>query len=284
MPARASSEARLVVVEPGGFWPALDLREWWEHRDLLYFLAWRDVRVRYKQTVLGVAWVLLQPVVSLAVMSLLFGRMLKVPTGGVPYPVFAYAALLPWTFFATAVARAAQSLVANARLVTKVYFPRLLIPVASVLAGVVDLAASLALLVVLLLYYHVPLGVGLLFMPLFLGLALAAALAFGLWLAALNVRFRDVSHLVPFLLQLWLYVTPVLYGLDLVPGRLQPWIGLNPLAGVVLGFRWAVLAGRPDAGPLPALLLAQGAGIILVVLVLGLVLFRSTERTFADFV
>jgi lipopolysaccharide transport system permease protein len=278
------SEARVVVVEPGGWWPSLDLGEWWRHRDLLYFLAWRDVRVRYKQTLLGVAWVLLQPAVSLAVMSLVFGRMLKVPTGGVPYPVFAYAALLPWTFFATSVTRAAQSLVANARLVTKVYFPRLLIPVASVLAGVVDLAAALAVLVFLLLAYRVPLGAALLCTPVFLALALAASLAFGLWLAALNVRYRDVSHLVPFLLQLWLYATPVLYGLDLVPRRLQALLGLNPMAGIVLGFRWAVLGGRPGFEPLPLAILAQGAAVTFVLLLGGLVLFRATERTFADVV
>lgn len=273
-----------VVIEPTRGLAALQLRAVWQYRELLGFLVWRDVKVRYKQTALGVAWVVLQPLVSMAIFTLLFGVLLKVPSGGAPYPIFAFAALLPWNYFAGAMTRSSGSLINSANLITKVYFPRLIIPLSGVLAGLVDFAVSFVVLLVMMLIYRVPLTWNMLWLPFFLLLAMATALGFGLWLAALNVRFRDVNYLVPFLVQIWMYATPVIYGSTLIPERFRWILGLNPMSGVTEGFRWALLGERLQDAAAPGGLFYVSIGITLLVLVSGMFFFRATEKTFADIV
>ncbi len=253
------------------------LREVLEYRELLFFLTWRDVRVRYKQTALGAAWALLQPVLSMLVFSVFFGALARVPSDALPYPVFAYCGLLPWQLFAFALTASAQSLTANERLVTKVYFPRLLLPLSAVLAGLVDFAVASLLLAPLMWAYGVRPGPALLTLPLFVLLALATAVAVGLGLGALNVRFRDVRHALPFLTQFWLFATPIAYPASLVPERYRLLMGLNPMSGVVEGFRWALLGA-----PAPGALLGVSIVVVLLGLVLGLLYFLRVERSFAD--
>ncbi len=278
------AEPAPTVIEASRGWSSLQLRAVWQYRELLYFLVWRDIKVRYKQTALGVAWIVLQPVVSMVIFSLLFGGLLKVPSGGVPYPVFSFAALLPWNYFASSLTKSSGSLVGSANLITKVYFPRLIIPISGVLSGLVDFAIAFLVLAGLMVYYHVTPTVAILLLPGFLLLAMLTALGFGLWLSALNVRFRDVNYLVPFLVQIWMYVTPVIYGSTLIPERFRFLLGLNPMTGVVEGFRWALLGRQlADAQP-PGLLFAISIAITLLVLLSGAVFFRSTERTFADII
>jgi lipopolysaccharide transport system permease protein len=279
----STSEADLtheVVIQPSRGWVALRLRDLWEYRELLYFLVWRDVKVRYKQTVLGVAWAILQPFLTMVVFSVFFGRLAKVPSDGIPYPVFAYTALLPWQLFAHALTESANSLVENEKLITKVYFPRLVIPIAAVLAGLVDFAIAFMLLLVMMVYYGIVPTAAVLTLPLFLLLAIATALAVGLWLSALNVQYRDVRYTIPFLTQFWLFATPIAYPSSLVP---EPWralYGLNPMAGVVEGFRWALLGKAGGVGPL-MIVSALAVGVLLFG---GLVYFRRMEKTFADVV
>jgi len=280
----APAEAPVLVIQPTRGWISLQLRDLWHYRELLYFLVWRDIKVRYKQTALGVAWIILQPTLSMVVFSLLFGLLLKVPSGDAPYPIFAYAALLPWNYFAGALNRSSTSVVNSAHLITKVYFPRLVIPLAGVLSGLVDFAIAFLVLVGLLIYYQVTPTWAVVLLPGFLLLAMLTALGFGLWLAALNVRYRDINYLIPFLVQVWMYATPVIYGTTLIPERFRFLISLNPMAGVTEGFRWALLGARlGDARP-PDMLFAVSIALTLVVLLSGLVFFRNTERTFADLV
>jgi lipopolysaccharide transport system permease protein len=258
----------------------LRLRELWEYRELLYFLTWRDIKVRYKQTALGAAWAVIQPFFTMVVFSIFFGRLARVPSDGAPYPVFAYTALVPWTYFATALTQSANSLVDHARLITKVYFPRLLVPAAAVVAGLVDFAIAFLVLLGMLLYYGVPLTARILTIPLFLLLAAATALGVGLWLSALNVRYRDVRYTIPFLVQFWLFASPVAYPASLVPRQWRLLFGLNPMTGVVEGFRWALL-GRADA---PDRIVAVSALTVIAVLVGGVFYFRRVEKDFADVV
>ncbi len=280
----APAEAPVLIIQPARGWISLQLRDLWHYRELLYFLVWRDIKVRYKQTALGVAWIILQPTLSMVVFSLLFGLLLKVPSGDAPYPIFAYAALLPWNYFAGALNRSSTSVVNSAHLITKVYFPRLVIPLAGVLSGLVDFAIAFLVLVGLLIYYQVAPTWAVVLLPGFLLLAMLTALGFGLWLAALNVRYRDINYLIPFLVQVWMYATPVIYGTTLIPERFRFLISLNPMAGVTEGFRWALLGARlGDARP-PDMLFAVSTALTLVVLLSGLVFFRNTERTFADLV
>ena len=273
-----------VVIQPARGWISLQLRAVWEYRELLYFLVWRDIKVRYKQTALGVTWIVLQPVIGMIVFSLLFGGLLKVPSGEVPYPIFAYAALLPWNYFASSLNRSSTSLVASANLITKVYFPRLVIPMAGVLSGLLDFAIAFLVLVGLMVFYGIAPTAGVVWLPGFLLLAMLTALGFGLWLSALNVRFRDINQLVPFLVQIWMYVTPVIYGSTLLPERFRPLLGLNPMTGVVEGFRWALLGNRLADAQAPGVLFVMSVAITLIVLVSGAVFFRRTERTFADII
>lgn len=278
-------KARTVtVIEPTSGWLALRLDRVWQYRELLYFLVWRDLKVRYKQAVLGAMWIVFQPVISMVVFTLLFGRLLNVPSGDVPYPIFAYAALLPWNYFSRSLSLASKGLVGNADLITRVYFPRLIIPMANVLSNLVDFAIAFLVLLALMVYYRIAPTPMVLFLPGFLLLALVTALGFSLWLSAMNVRYRDVSQLVPFLIQMWMYATPVVYGSTLIPERFRFLLALNPMTGVVEGFRWALLGEHlADAQPPGALFLVSIA-ITLVVLIGGAAYFRQTERTFADIV
>lgn len=270
-----------VVIRPTRGVAALQLRALWEYRELLGFLVWRDVKVRYKQTALGVAWIILQPLVSMVIFTVLFGYLLQAPSDGAPYAVFAFAGLLPWNYFAGSLTRSSQSLVGSANLITKVYFPRLVIPISGVVGGLVDFGVASLVLAGLMALYRIAPTANIIWLPAFLLLALATALGFGLWLAALNVRYRDVNYLVPFLVQIWMYLTPVIYSVTLIPEQYRWLLALNPMTGVVGGFRWALLGGVMQTEP-PGALFAVSVGITLVVLVSGAVFFRSTERTFAD--
>jgi lipopolysaccharide transport system permease protein len=269
-----------VVIEPPRDGFRLGLRELWAHRELVYFLTWRDIKVRYKQTALGAAWAIIQPLSTMVVFSLFFGRLAKVPSDGVPYPLFAFAALVPWTFFANGLTQSANSVVASQNLVTKVYFPRLAIPIATVLAGALDFVLAFLLLIVLMMYYGVTPSARVLLVAPFSLLALVTALGVGFWLAALNVQYRDVRYTVPFLVQIWLFATPIAYPSSLLA---EPWrtiYGLNPMVAVVDGFRSALL-GTP-APPAATVVVSSVAAI--VVAIGGAIYFRRMERTFADVV
>lgn len=269
-----------IRIEPTRGFVSLRLRELWEYRELLYFLTWRDVKVRYKQTVLGGAWAILQPLFTMVVFSIFFGRLAKMPSDGVPYPIFSFAALVPWTFFSNALTQSSNSLVGNANLITKVYFPRLVVPLSSVLSGVIDFALAFVVLVAMMLFYGVTFGPAILFLPLLLLLAFTAALGAGLWLSAMNVQFRDVRYAVPFLTQIWLFATPVAYPSSLLS---EPWrtvYGLNPMVGVVEGFRGALLGTAVGSVGMMGL----SAVVAVVITVSGAYYFRRTEKKFADIV
>ncbi len=270
------SPAPLVIVPAKG-WQALELNDLWKFRELLYFLTWRDIKVRYKQTVLGVGWAVLQPVLTMVIFSVIFGQLAKLPSEGIPYPIFTYAALLPWQLFAFALTNSSNSLVSSQNLVSKVYFPRLVIPIASVLPGLVDFAISFVVFAGMMIFYHVPLTGRIVTLPLFLLLALASALAMGLWLSALNVAYRDIRYVVPFLTLAWQYATPVAYSSTLIPEKWRLLFGLNPMSGVVEGFRWALL-GKGDVGGL----FWVSVVIIVVLLISGLAYYKRMEATFAD--
>jgi lipopolysaccharide transport system permease protein len=278
MTTEAATEVTWIRASTG--WSAPDLRELWRYRELLYFLVWRDVKVRYKQTALGAAWAILQPFATMVVFSLFFGRLAGIPSDGVPYPAFAYAALVPWTFFANGLTLATQSLVQGQNLLRKVYFPRLAVPTAAVLSGLVDFALAFTVLLGMLLFYGIAPGPRIVWVLPMLLLALATSLGVGLWLSALNVRFRDVGYVLPFLVQFWLFATPVAYPSSLLE---EPWrtlYGINPMVGVVEGFRWALLG--TNTAPGGALLVSAVASAAL--LVSGGFYFRRMERTFADVV
>jgi lipopolysaccharide transport system permease protein len=279
VPSRSSFRGDAVVrVEASRGWTSLRLREIWEYRELLYFLVWRDVSVRYKQTVLGIAWAIIQPISTMVVFSVFFGKLARIPSDGIPYPVFSYAALVPWTFFATALAQSSTSLVRDANLLTKVYFPRLVMPIASVLVGTVDFALAFTVLLGMMFAFGTFPSINVLWLPLLLLLALGTALGTGLWLAALNVRFRDVHHVVPFLIQVWLFATPVAYPSSLLPSSWRLLYGLNPMVGVVEGFRWALLGTHTR----PGAVIVVSAVTVAALLVSGAFFFRRLERTFAD--
>lgn len=269
-----------TLVTPSRGWVSLKLAELWEYRELLYFFIWRDVKVRYKQTALGMAWAILQPFFTMLIFSLFFGRLAKVPSDGVPYPIFAFTALLPWTFFSHGVSQSANSVVNHSNLINKVYFPRIAIPIAAVLSGLADLLPGFVVLLGMMLYYGIFPSVQMIWLPAFVLLALVAALGVGIGLAAINVHFRDVRHTVPFLVQCWLFVTPIAYPSSLLPERWQTVYALNPMVGVVEGFRWALLGTEPAPGAIAAV---SGAAAV-IVLVLAALYFRRLERTFADVV
>jgi lipopolysaccharide transport system permease protein len=256
----------------------LRLHEAWEYRELLYFLCWRTIKVRYKQTILGGAWAILQPLVTMVVFSVIFGRLVGVPSDGIPYPIFAYCGLLPWQLFAQSLTESGNSLVNNEHLITKVYFPRLVIPASTVLVSLLDFAVAGTVLAGMMVYYRIAPGVGVWALPLLVLQAVCAALGIGLWLSALNVRYRDIRHVIPFLTQCWLFATPIAYPSSLVPRQWRVLLGLNPMTGVVEGFRWALLGTKADVGGL----LALSTLITIGLLVSGVVYFRRMERTFAD--
>jgi lipopolysaccharide transport system permease protein len=251
----------------------------WAYRELLYFLTLRDVKVRYKQTALGAAWAVIQPLFMMLVFSLFFGRLAKLPSDGIPYPVFTFCALLPWQLFAHALTESSNSLVANERLITKVYFPRLVVPLSAVLGGLVDFAVAFVILLVMMFYYGIVPTWAILTLPAFILLAIMTALGVGLWLSALNVKYRDVRYTINFLIQFWLFATPVAYSSSIVPERWRALYGLNPMAGVVDGFRWALLGKQP-----PGAMLAVSFGVVVAILIGGLYYFRRMEQEFADVV
>ena len=267
-------------IERSAGWVPLNLGEIWRYRELLYFLTWRDVVVRYKQTALGIGWAIIQPVMTMVVFSLVFGKLSSIPSDGIPYPLFSFAALVPWTFFAKGLNQSSNSLVGSANLIQKVYFPRLIIPTASVLGGVVDFVLAFVILLGMMAYYGIAPTVHIVWLPAFLLLALATALGVGLWLSALNVRFRDVRYVVPFITQFWLFATPIAYPSSLLE---QPWrtiYGLNPMAGVIEGVRWALL-GTNTA---PGAIIAASTVAAALMLLGGAFYFRRMEKAFADIV
>lgn len=272
-----------TVIAPSPAWALPSLREVWRARGVLYFLVWRDLKVRYRQTLLGVAWVALQPLTTVLALTLVFGRLLRVPADGVPYLLFVFTGLLPWNLFAGTVSRGAASLVGNAQLVSKVYFPRLILPVASALILLVDFAVACLPWSVLLVAYGGAAGARLLLLPLFVAWALLAALGVSLWLAALNARYRDVTHLLPLALQVWMYVTPVIYSSSLIPANWRPLLAINPMVAVVDGFRWAALGLGPERTP-PLEALGLSVAVTVATLLSGLLFFRAAERTMADVV
>jgi lipopolysaccharide transport system permease protein len=278
--AQDAAAATTITIRPASGWLALNLAELWEYRELLYFLIWRDLKVRYRQTAIGVAWVVLQPLVTTAIFAVIFGRLAGLPSEGVPYPVFIFAALLPWQLFSGAISRAAVSLVSNANLVTKVYFPRLLVPLAAVLSGLVDLTVFLVILAGMMGWYRVTPSWAVLTLPLLVLVAVLAALAIGILLAALNVRYRDVQQAIPFLIQIWFLASPVAYSASLVPsGIWRVLYNLNPMTGVIQGFRWALFG---KAAPDPLTWISVTA--VVVLLVAALFYFRRLEDSFADVV
>lgn len=281
-PPKVSDDIQIPVVRrqarPG--WVAIDFAELWQYRELLVFYAVRDIKVRYKQTLLGATWAILQPVMTMVVFNIFFGKLVGVPSDGLPYPVFAFCGLLPWQLFAFALTHSSNSLVQNAHVLTKVYFPRLIIPFASVIAGLVDFAIAFLVLVGIMFYYDIIPGWALITLPLFVVLALAAALSAGLWLSALNVKYRDVRYTITFLTQFWLFVTPVAYSSSLVPSKWQAVYAINPMAGVVEGFRWALLGKSAPPGAMLIVSVAATA----ILLAGGLFYFARMEKTFPDII
>ena len=266
------------VIQPPRGLGSLDVAAVWEYRELLYFLVWRDVKVRYKQTFIGASWAIFQPAMTMAIFTVVFGNFAKIPSDGLPYAVFAYTALLPWTYFSTALSRSATGLVSNANLITKVYFPRVIVPLASVIAPAVDFLFAFLLLLGLMAWFGIVPTWGILVLPLFFLLAMITALAIGLWLAPLNARYRDVGHTIPFVTQFWMFASPVVYPVSLIPESWRLLYSLNPMVGVIEGFRWALL-GKGDTDFSPMLV---SVAVVLVLLIGGVVFFKRMERTLAD--
>lgn len=270
----------ITIVQPRkAFWD-LELGSLWEYRELLFFLVWRDIKVKYKQTALGVAWAVLQPILATLVFSIFFGRLARMPSDGIPYPVFVYVAMVPWQYFANALTESSNSLVASQNLIKKVYFPRLVIPLGSVMAGLVDFCFAFLVLIGMMFHYGITPSATIFLFPVFLLLAVCTALAVGLWMSALNVQYRDVKYTIPFLTQFWMFVTPVVYSASLVPAKWRVWYGLNPMAGVINGFRYALLGKAAKPGPM----IWVSAAAVAVLLLGGLLYFRKMESTFADVV
>jgi len=278
--AARADRKKVLRIEPSKGWVPLKMHDLWEYRELVYFLIWRNVKVRYKQTALGATWAIIQPFMTMLVFSLFFGRLAKVPSDNVPYPIFSFAALVPWTFFANSLDLASKSLIGSAQLITKVYFPRLAIPIATVLSGVVDFAVAFLMLLLMMLHYGMTPTIRILWLPLFLLLALVTSLGVALWLSALSVEYRDVQHITPFIVQFWLFATPIAYSSTLLSEGWRTLYGLNPMVGVVEGFRWALLG--TNNGPGPVIIVSSLAALI--ILVGGAFYFRRLERTFADMV
>jgi lipopolysaccharide transport system permease protein len=272
------SQASHLVIEPPRGWQALELKELWRYREMLFFFAWRDIKVRYRQTVLGAAWAVLQPILTMVIFSVIFGLLAKLPSEGIPYPVFTFTALLPWQLFAFALNSSSNSLISNQQLITKVYFPRLIIPLSSVIAGLVDFLVAFVVLIIMMLIYGIAPTAAIWVLPFFLLLAVASATGVGLWLSALNVQYRDIRHIVPFLTQFWMYATPIAYSSELIPANWRWLYSLNPMTGVVEGFRWALLG--KSALDVPSLLVS--AAVVILIFISGLYYFKRVESGFAD--
>lgn len=269
-----------IVIEPRSRWFVLGLREVWAYRELLYFLVWRDIKVRYKQTVMGVAWAVLQPVMTMVIFSFIFGSLANLPSDGIPYPIFTYTALLPWQLFSQSLSQSTSSLVTSKNLITKIYFPRLVIPVASPLSSLVDFFISLVVLVGLMIFYKIELTPRIIYLPFMIAFAVLASLSVSLWLSSLNVRYRDIQHTIPFIIQFWQYATPIAYSISIIPEEWRMLYGLNPMVGVVEGFRWALLGKTVDLGfPFYLSIL-----IVVILFIGGLISFKKMEDTFADII
>jgi len=272
----------VVRIEPSRGWGSLELRNLWEYRELFYFLVWREVKVRYKQTVIGAAWAMIQPLMTMIIFTVVFSHFVRVPSDGIPYPIFAYTGLLPWTYFSSAINRTGNSLLADANLIRKVYFPRLILPLSAVTAPAVDFLFSLAVLAGMMMWFRIAPTWGVLALPFLLLLALLTALAVGLWLSPLNAQYRDVTHIIPFLVQVWMYACPVIYPVSLVPEKWRVLYSLNPMVGVIEGFRWALLGKENSAIGLTAM--AVSALVVVMLLCGGVNFFKRMERSFADIV
>jgi lipopolysaccharide transport system permease protein len=274
----AHADIPFIHIEPQRGWISLRLSELWECRELLYFLVWREVKIRYKQTIMGAAWVILQPIITMAIFTVIFGYIARFPSDGVPYPIFFYTALVPWTFFVSALGRGANSLVGDAQLIEKIYFPRLILPLSAVTSPLIDFAFGFLVLVILLLWYGISPAWGMLAVPLLILFAMLTALSVSLWLAPLNVRYRDVIQMVPFLIQIWMYASPIIYPVTMIPEKWRLMYSLNPMVGVVEGFRWAMLGTKSPAFDI----IAASAMVVLLLLWGGVIFFRRTEQSFAD--
>ncbi len=280
MAAVDQKSSPLTIIQPSKGWIRINFLEIWSYRELFYFLVWRDIKVRYKQSLLGAGWAILQPLLTMIVFTIFFGNWAGIPTDDIAKPVFYFAGILPWQLFQSGVSKAGVSLVANRNLITKVYFPRLTVPIAPIIAGLVDFAIACLVLIALMIYYGIRPTSALWATPIFIIMAVFTASGVGMWLAALNVTYRDIGYVIPFLLQLWFFLSPVVYSSSIIPEWFKPFYALNPMAGVVSGFRWAILGvGQPEAGTLIA-----SFGISLILLVSGIFYFRRMERTFADVV
>lgn len=270
----------MIEIVPSKGWRGINFHELWRYRELLYFLTWRDIKVLYKQTILGAGWAIIQPLFTMLIFTLFFGKLAKMPSDGIPYPIFSFAALVPWTFFANGLAKSSQSLVNESNLIKKVYFPRLVIPMSAVLSSVVDFVLAFIVLLIMMFIYRIVPSLALLWLPAFILLAIITSLGVGLWLTAMNVQFRDVRYTVPFLVQAWMFATPIAYPSSLLS---EPWrtiYGINPMAGVIEGFRWALLGTNSAPGPI----IYVSAAVAAIVLVSGAFYFRRMEKTFADVV
>jgi lipopolysaccharide transport system permease protein len=273
-------KVQFLRIQPTKGWVSLRLSELWDYRELFYFLVWRDIKVRYKQTALGITWAIMQPIFTVVIFSVFFGRLAKIPSDGIPYPLFSFTALVPWTFFSYGLNQSSNSLVGSANLITKVYFPRLAVPIASIVAGTVDFLLAFVVLIAMMVYYRVPPTRNIMFLPLFFLLTVVTSLGVGLWLSALNVKFRDVRLALPFLVQLWMFATPIAYPSSLLHGSWRNVYGLNPMVGVVEGFRWALLGVKNP----PGTIIYVSAMIAMLLLTGGVMYFRRMEKTFADLV
>lgn len=276
-----NDDSPVIIINPPAGWVHLELHELWQYRDLLYFLIWRDIKIRYKQTVIGATWAIIQPLLTMVVFTVLFGRLARVSSEGIPYPIFAYSALVPWTYFTHALNKSIDSIVNQKALITEVYFPRLILPIAAALAGLVDFVIAFLILLILMFYYSLVPTLAIFTLPLFILLVIATSLGIGLWLAALNVEYRDISNAVPFFIQLWLFATPIAYPSNLIPEPWRAFYRLNPMAIVVEGFRWALLGGTSQP---PGLILLISSVSVAGLLLGGLYFFRRKEETFADVV
>ena len=274
----SAAHAHVTEIEPSRGLMSLDLAELWDYRELLFLLAWRDATVRYKQSIVGIGWALIQPVMMMLIFTLVFGRFAKLPSEGVPYTVFTLCALLPWNYFSRSLSDSSNSLVGSSNLITKIYFPRLILPISRIFSGLIDFGITFVMLIGLLVYYRIAPSAAVVTLPLFMLLTMLTSLAVGLWLTALNVKYRDVGFVVPFVIQFWMYASPVAYSSSIIPKRLQPLYALNPMVSVVDGFRWALLGKNP---PNFTSMFASLA-IVVMLLVFGVYYFRRMERTFAD--
>ena len=276
---RQVREQKNVIIKPSRGWSFPDMKEVWDYRELLYFFAWKDIKVRYKQTVLGASWAVIQPFFTMLIFTIFFGRLAHIPSENLPYPVFSYAALVPWTYFANNISSISTSLVSNRGIMEKVYFPRIIVPLATIVSGLVDFSIAFLVLIVMMLYYGIFPTMAIIFVPLITLFSIVVALGAGLWLSSLNVLYRDVGYAIPFLVQFWLFASPIAYPSTLVPARWRPIYGINPMTGVVEGFRWALLGAGEGLDPVG---LTVSVIIVLIMLITGLMFFRRNERMFID--